>query len=60
MNERKFTLEIKSGPNSIVFLEGVKTLSGDQITMADYEQVIETEQFLEKLFGLRFHINVKE
>lgn len=49
----KFTLRVKDGPKDLAFVEGRDVGS---INMADFAQLIEMEQLLERMFGHRFHI----
>lgn len=53
----KFKLEILRGTTKIAELANANhDVPKESLTMADFEKVIATEQFLEKLFGYRFHI----
>jgi hypothetical protein len=62
----KFTLEaIKKDVGDSGVTESRSLIQGkevhkDLITVADMEKVIEVEHYLERLFGVRFHINVIE
>lgn len=52
----KFKLTFKRGPKVVSEVDGHEVDTGD-LTVADcYERIIETEQFIEKLTGLRLHI----
>lgn len=51
----RFQLVILEGNTTLLSLEGVQ-LEDSRITMADVAKCIETEAFLERLFGKRFHI----
>ena len=53
----KFELIIKEGVKERIQLESTMEVPADTFTVADGEKIIETEQFLERLFGYRFHIN---
>jgi hypothetical protein len=51
----KFGVVIKKGVTTLASVEGVPRNS-ELITFEDVNKVIEVEQWLEKLTGLRFHI----
>lgn len=51
----QFSLIVKSGPTTLSAVTG--RLADVELTPAEQEKVIETEQFLEKLLGFRVHIN---
>jgi hypothetical protein len=51
----RFKLVIKLGPKVLSEIEGQKRPK-DYFVIGDLDKVIETEQFLEKLLGLRVHI----
>jgi hypothetical protein len=52
----RFELIVKSGQTELARVPG-NTVDEEFISVADLNKVIEVEQYLEKLFGLRFHIN---
>lgn len=52
----RFKMTFKRGPFVVAQFDGVKTNHGTDITVDDMRQVIVVEQFLEKLLGLRVHI----
>lgn len=53
----RFKLTFKSGPNVVATVDGVREVDGDIVTVQDVtEGVIAAEQLLEKLTGLRVHI----
>lgn len=53
----KFNVTFKLGTKVVATIEGVRELSGAQLTIAEVtEKIHETEAFLEKLTGLRVHI----
>lgn len=52
----KFKITVKQGLNTVAVLEGVYTVSKEYVTLAVIEKIIQTEQDLEFLTGLRFHI----
>jgi hypothetical protein len=51
----KFRIIFKRGINTVAQVVGGE-ISKDLLSMADLERVIETEQYLERLTGLRVHI----
>lgn len=55
----KFTLIIKSGLKELSRIDG-QDVDPRLINFADIQKVIETEQHLERMFGLRFHIQTGE
>lgn len=52
----KFKIEFLRGAEVIASVTGIKVVDGEHLTVAEMQQVIPTEQFLEKLLGLRVHI----
>lgn len=55
----KFKITVKNGPKIVAEFEGQREIdtSDGTITVADvHDKVLECEQHLEKLTGLRFHI----
>lgn len=54
----KSRLTIKQGQTVLAEVEGRELNEGD--IRADLQNVITIEQTLERLFGLRFHINVED
>jgi hypothetical protein len=55
----RFQIVVRRGNRKIATIEGLP-LDADSRTLADAAQIIPTEQFLERLTGCRFHINVVE
>lgn len=51
----KYELVIKQGTKEL--FRTVAQVETTTFSVADGEKIIETEQFLERLFGYRFHIN---
>ena len=51
----KFKITFKRGPETVAEVVGYEK-SSDHLTLGEMEKVIPTEQFLEKLTGLRVHI----
>ncbi len=51
----RFKIVLKLGQTTIAEAEGRK-VDESYITIHDLDRVIETEQFLEKILGLRVHI----
>lgn len=53
----RFNITFKSGQKVVAVVEGKTDVEAANLTVADvHERTIETEQFLEKLTGLRVHI----
>jgi len=52
----KFSVTIKLGPQVLAHVEG-REISDDALTVRALREVIDLEQKLEKLTGLRFHIS---
>ena len=53
----RFKIKFLHGTETIAMIEGIKILHKHEITMEDVEMLIKTEKFLEKLIGLRVHID---
>lgn len=51
-----FRMTIKEGPR-VLYTAAGKERSEEHVTVEDLRKVIETEQFLEHLLGLRVHID---
>jgi hypothetical protein len=51
----RFQLVVKNGQDTLATVEGHQK-SGADITVDDLKKLIEVEQFLERMFGHRFHI----
>ena len=52
-----FNVTFKRGSKVVVIIEGQRPLGGEDLTIGEVvDKVLETEQFLEKLTGLRVHI----
>lgn len=51
----QFKLTVKKGLEVLAEVEG-RPVSWDMITVHDLQRTIEVEQWLEKMYGLRFHI----
>lgn len=56
----KFEIVVKQSVKEVARIKGIISVDYSQITKEELEKVIETETLLEKLTGLRFHINVIE
>jgi len=54
--ELRYVIRFKSGPTTVAEVPGIRTVDGDRVTVQDLQQIIPTEQLLEKLTGLRVHI----
>jgi hypothetical protein len=52
----RFNIVIKNGLDTIVEVAGRVDVPKDAISVSELEEVVEVEQFLEKLTGYRFHI----
>lgn len=52
-----FKIKFIRGMLTIATIDGIRELNKDEVTMGDVEKLIETERFLEKLMGLRVHID---
>lgn len=53
----RFKLVFKRGPKVVAEVEGVRPVAPSEITLAELQdKVIETEAFIEKMTGLRCHI----
>ena len=52
----KFVIVVKRGNRTLTTVQGTH-IEADAATLADVAQIIPTEQYLERLTGLRFHIN---
>lgn len=55
----QFRLTVKSGTKTLAEIKG-REVDGDLTIQEVTEKVIETEQFLERLTGHRFHIDVEQ
>ncbi len=53
----KFTITVKKGLCTKAYIKGTKDVKKHELSVEDLDKVIQTEAFLEKLTGLRFHIN---
>ena len=59
MNRMTFEVVFKSGNRTVATVEGQREVEAQHMTVHELGvQVPEAEQFLEKLTGLRVHINV--
>jgi hypothetical protein len=56
----KFELIFTRGLQTVAHIKGIRELSKEELNLKELEQVITTEQFIEKLTGLRVHINEME
>ena len=54
----KFTMVVKQGPKELAKFETQGDKEAALVTMEDVNKVVETEQYLERLFNLRFHIHM--
>jgi hypothetical protein len=52
----RFRIVVKVGILTITEIKGLTSVSKESFTRADAETLIKTEAFLEKLTGMRFHI----
>lgn len=52
----KLRLTFLHGPAVVATVEAIQELDRDTLTVADMEAIIPTEQLLERLTGLRVHI----
>jgi hypothetical protein len=59
MRQAKITIKVKSGTETLTTIEG-RPVPMELLTVADLKKVIEVEQWLEKLTGYRYHINMEE
>ena len=55
----KFEMIVRRGTKELAKVETPMELPKGSISVADLEKVIETEQFLERIFQMRFYINWK-
>ena len=53
----KFIITFKRGLEEVSRVAGRHELATDDVTVAELQKVIDVEQFLEKLLGLRVHIS---
>ena len=57
---RKFRIVVKQGTKTVAEIEGREGVA-DKITIGELaEKTVETEAFLERITGLRFHINLEQ
>ena len=57
MQRLKFQITVKRGPLLVTRIQGPALLDPSELTLEEAsEKVLQTEAFLEKLTGLRFHI----
>lgn len=56
----KFTITFKSGVKDVAVIEAVREVPAEHFTVADTHKVLETEQFLERMLGLRVHVDLKQ
>ena len=55
--ELRFNITFKRGPNTVAVVEGQRAIQLEDITVGEVtEDVLRTEKFLERLTGLRVHI----
>jgi hypothetical protein len=52
----KFKIVFLQGEKEVAVAVGVKEIEGSELTVGEMEQVVPTEQLLEKLLGLRVHV----
>lgn len=52
----KLRITFKKGLEVVAEVNAVRPIDRDHTTVADMERIIETEQWLEKMTGLRVHI----
>jgi hypothetical protein len=53
----KFEIIFTKGLQTVAVVKGIKEVSKEELNLKELEQVITTEAFLEKLTGIRVHIN---
>ena len=53
----RFTITFKKGLKVIAHIEGVKNVDKRTLTVDELDKILEVEPFIEKLTGLRVHIN---
>ena len=53
----KFTITFLSGLTVVKKVEGIREVDGEDLTLRELSRVPEIEAFLEKLTGLRVHID---
>jgi len=58
MTKTRFTLTVKSGAKTLAHIVGLDK-EPNPISREEAEVIIVTEQFLERLTGLRFHIHTE-
>jgi hypothetical protein len=56
MTPVQFQLVVKQGRDVKMFIEGMERRPLDQITLQDLKMAAKVEQYLERMFGYRFHI----
>ena len=54
----RFDITVKKGADTLAVILGAKEVRQEDFTMADIVQVNVTEATLERLTGLRFHIQM--
>lgn len=59
MNSIQFHMDVKIGNEQVAHIDGRK-LPTDNFSITDLNLVFSLERDLERLFGLRFHINCHE
>lgn len=52
-----YELIIKDGLSELYHIKSRVTIDPNNLSLGDVNKILETEQFLEKLLGYRFHIN---
>ena len=53
----KFEMIVKKGLEEVARINGIVEVSPDHFTLTDAAKILEAEKFLERCFGLRFHID---
>jgi hypothetical protein len=53
----KFKMVVKKGLEEVAVVNGQVEIDADHFTVADAHKILDTEKFLERMFGLRFHLN---
>lgn len=50
-------MKFLSGITTVAEVKGIKDVSKDDLTMGDVEKLLNTEKFIERITGLRTHID---
>lgn len=52
----RFNIIFKKGMETVARVEGIRDVAKEDLTLSELEKAIQTEQLLEKLTGLRVHV----